>query len=87
MTDPKTPAVPYPMHICAADGVVYDRRRDKWYGTPEVGDKLCCPACGGAMDSEPTEPPIRIFFCYQCGTTYDKVRASWYGLSAHHGAE
>jgi hypothetical protein len=76
--------VPFPMFVCAADGVVYDRRRDRWYGMPEVGEKLCCPACGGAMEVEPKEPPAQIFFCYQCGTTYDKPRSMWYGLAYHH---
>lgn len=81
---PSGRTVAYPMHTCAAEGVVYDERRGSWYGLPEIGDRLNCPACGGAMDAEPKEPPIRIFFCYQCGTTYDRLRGTWYGLTAHH---
>jgi ribosomal protein L37AE/L43A len=75
--------VAYPMHICASDGVVYDQRRGAWHGLPEIGDKLCCPACGSAMEGEPKEPPVNIFVCYQCGTTYDKGRKTWYGLAYH----
>lgn len=85
MSAPPPRTVAFPMHICAGDGVVYDQKRDQWYGVPEVGDHLRCPACGSPMESEPKEPPIRIFFCYQCGTTYDKHRSRWYGLSYHHG--
>lgn len=73
------------MHVCAADGVVYDQRRQAWYGLPEAGDRLFCPACGHAMESEPPEPPRRLFFCYQCGVTFDKVRNGWYGLTFHEG--
>ncbi|MGA7923140.1 MAG: hypothetical protein WCA77_04115 [Thermoplasmata archaeon] len=75
--------VPFPMHVCAADGVVYDQQRDQWYGMPEIGNSLNCPACGGGMEFEPKEPPVRIFFCYQCGTTFDKMGGQWFGLSAH----
>lgn len=80
---PAPAKVPYPMHVCAADGVVYDERRGNWYGLPEIGDRLHCPACGSKMEGEPKEPPTRIFFCYQCGTTYDKVKGAWYGLAYH----
>ncbi len=83
MASPSQPAVAYPMHVCATDGVVYDQRRAAWYGLPTIGEKLCCPACGGRMESEPKEPPARLFFCYQCGTTYDKARGTWYGLAYH----
>ncbi len=83
LSAPATARVPYPMHVCAADGVVYDERRTKWYGLPEIGEKLHCPACGSAMEGEPKEPPTRIFFCYQCGTTFDKLRSVWYGLAYH----
>ena len=81
---PKGQIVPYPTHVCSTDGVVYDQRRQQWYGLPEVADKLCCPACGGAMEGEPHEPPVQMFVCYQCGTTYDKARKTWYGLVYHH---
>jgi hypothetical protein len=84
MTGPANPRVPYPIFVCAAEGIVYDQRRSQWYGMPEVGAKLCCPACGAAMEGEPKEPPVRMFFCYQCGTTYDRTRTLWYGLSYHH---
>lgn len=84
MAAPPTHApVPYPMHVCATDGVVYDQKRSQWYGLPPIENRLCCPACGGRMESEPKEPPARVFFCYQCGTTYDKTRSSWYGLAYH----
>ena len=83
MAPPRSPTVPYPMHVCSADGIVYDQKRAVWYGMPEIGEKLCCPSCGAAMEGGPPEPPIRIFFCYQCGTTYDKQRAAWYGLAYH----
>jgi hypothetical protein len=84
MNGPTRPAVPYPMHVCGADGVVYDERRDRWYGTPEeVGEKLHCPACGTTMEAAPREPPVRVYFCYQCGTTFDRVRGAWYGLAFH----
>ncbi len=76
-------AVAFPMHVCAVDGIVYDERRGAWYGFPEVDARLCCPACGSVMETEPKEPPIRMFFCYQCGTTYDRQRGSWYGLTYH----
>lgn len=86
MAGPPKAAVAYPMHVCAADGVVYDTTRGQWYGIGEVGEKLCCPACGSGMESEPKEPPARVFFCYQCGTTYDKLRKAWYGLAYHRAA-
>ena len=75
--------VPYPMHVCGNDGVVYDARRAAWYGMPEVGETLHCPGCGAGMEGEPKEPPTRIFFCYQCGITYDKGRGAWYGVAYH----
>ena len=80
MTGPAQPTVPYPLFLCAYDGVVYDRHRDSWHGVPEIDRKLHCPVCGSAMEYEPKEPVARIFFCYQCGTTFDKERAVWYGL-------
>ena len=83
MTGPAKPAVAYPIYVCSAEGVIYDLRRGQWHGLPEVGEKLCCPACGAAMEGEPKEPPTRMFFCYQCGTTYDKSRSVWYGLTYH----
>jgi len=83
MSGPTRPTVAYPMHVCAADGIVYDQRRGQWYGLPEIGDTLCCPACGNRMDAEPKTPPIRVFVCYQCGTTFDRSRAAWYGLAYH----
>ena len=75
--------VPFPMHVCPVDGVVYDVRRSQWYGLPEIKEKLCCPACGSAMETEPKEPPVRVFFCYQCGTTFDRTRGAWFGLAYH----
>ena len=84
MTAPPSANVPYPMYLCAVDGIVFDRKRDGWYGLPEIKEKLCCPACGKAMDGEPKEPPIRVFVCYACGTTFDKGRSQWYGLAYHH---
>jgi len=75
--------VPFPMYVCGHHGVVYDRRRDSWHGLPEVGEKLCCPVCGGAMEFQPKDPPHRIFFCFQCGTTFDKEQGTWYGLAYH----
>jgi len=84
LVGPSNPRVPYPMFVCAAEGVVYDQRRAQWYGLPEIGEKLHCPACGSAMEGEPKDPPVRIFFCYQCGTTYDRSRSAWYGLTYHH---
>lgn len=83
MRGPASPAVAYPMFICATDGVVYDQRRDSWHGLPEVEGKLCCPICGNSMEREPKEPPHRIFFCFQCGTTFDRERSTWYGLAYH----
>lgn len=83
MAAPPRTTVPYPMHVCATDGVVYDQHRAQWYGLPTIEDRLCCPACGSRMEVEPKEPPVRVFFCYQCGTTYDKARAVWYGLAYH----
>jgi hypothetical protein len=83
MTGPARPKLPYPMHVCASDGVVYDERRTTWYGLPEIERSVHCPACGAAMESAPKEPPVRVFFCYQCGTTYDRVRGTWYGLAYH----
>ncbi|HTW40571.1 MAG TPA: hypothetical protein VMF04_06960 [Thermoplasmata archaeon] len=84
MTGPSSPAVPFPMFLCAYHGVVYDRKRDLWHGLPEAETKLRCPICGTPMDSEPKDAPARIFFCYQCGTTYDRDRATWYGIAFHH---
>lgn len=83
MAGPQRSAVAYPMHVCGVDGVIYDQRRSQWYGLPEIGEKLCCPACGSRMDTEPKEPPVRVFFCYQCGTTYDRNRSTWYGIAYH----
>ncbi len=83
MAGPTSDRVPYPMFVCAHDGVVYDRRRDAWHGLPEVGARLCCPVCGGMMEREPKDPPHRIYFCYQCGTTFDRERSTWYGLAYH----
>jgi len=83
MTGPPKPTVPYPLYLCPYDGVVHDRRRERWYGLPEIDRKLHCPICGGSMEYEPKEPVARIFFCYQCGTTFDKERAAWYGLKFH----
>ena len=83
MTGAPRPTVAYPMHVCTADGIVYDQRRSQWYGLGEIAEKLCCPACGARMETEPKVPPIRIFFCYQCGTTFDRTRGAWYGLSYH----
>jgi ribosomal protein L37AE/L43A len=80
---PHSTAVPYPIFVCAHDGVVYDLRREVWHGLPEVNAGLCCPICGGRMEFEPKEPPHRIFFCYQCGTTFDKERTAWFGLAYH----
>jgi hypothetical protein len=85
LSPPPRQPVPYPMHVCATDGIVYDQKRGQWYGVPEVHDRLCCPACGNAMESEPKGGSPRVFFCYQCGTTYDKSRAAWYGLAFHAG--
>lgn len=83
LTGPPRAGVAYPMHVCVADGVVYDQRRSTWYGLPEIGEKLCCPVCGAAMDHEPVEPPVRVFFCYECGTTYDRQRGVWFGVAFH----
>ena len=83
MAAPRSLQVPYPMFLCAIDGLVYDLKRDTWYGVPPVGDRLCCPICGNGMDAEPKEPPTRLFACYQCGTTFDKARTTWYGLAYH----
>lgn len=83
MGSPTKPTVQFPMHVCGVDGVVFDERRGSWYGLPEIDSKLCCPICGSAMEVEPKEPPVRMFFCYQCGTTFDKQRTSWYGLAFH----
>ncbi len=83
MASPRGRDVPFPMHVCAVDGVVFDEKRDRWYGLPEIGEKLCCPVCGQAMEGEPPEPPVRLFFCYQCGTTFDKGRSAWYGIVPH----
>jgi hypothetical protein len=83
MRGPTAPTVPYPIHVCATDGVVYDERRAAWYGLPELTEKVACPGCGGRMEGEPNEPPVRMFFCYQCGITFDRNRASWYGLAYH----
>ncbi len=83
MAPPPRSTVAYPMHVCGTDGVVYDQARSQWYGLPQIGEKLCCPGCGSAMETEPKEPPIRLFFCYQCGTTYDRARGTWYGLAYH----
>ena len=84
MAAPPNSRVPFPMFICANDGIIYDQKRTAWYGVPEIEGRLHCPACGSAMDSEPKVPPVRIFFCYQCGTTYDRTRSLWYGLAYHH---
>jgi len=86
MTGPSKPKLPYPMHICAADGIVYDERRTQWYGLPEIGETLHCPACGSRMEGTPRDPPVRIFYCFQCGTTFDRVRQTWYGLVYHHAS-
>ncbi len=83
MAPPPRANVPFPMHVCATDGVVYDQRRAQWYGLPAIGPTLCCPACGQRMESEPKDAAPRVFFCYQCGTTYDKAREAWYGLVYH----
>ncbi|HEV2231598.1 MAG TPA: hypothetical protein VGS18_05385 [Thermoplasmata archaeon] len=83
MAGPQRAAVAFPMHVCGVDGVIYDQRRSQWYGLPEIGEKLCCPACGARMDTEPKGPPVRVFFCYQCGTTYDRNRSTWYGIAYH----
>jgi hypothetical protein len=83
MAGPTAPAVPFPLYLCAIDGVVYDRRRSAWYGLPEIQDQLFCPTCGFKMQGEPKEPPVRMFYCYQCGVTYDRQRTSWYGVAYH----
>jgi ribosomal protein L37AE/L43A len=83
LAGPASPHVAYPMFACAVDGVIYDKRRAQWYGLPEVGSKLCCPACGSAMEVEPQDAAPLLFFCYQCGTTFDKSRQAWYGLAYH----
>jgi len=83
MSGPSARNVPFPMYVCGQDGVVYDHKRDAWHGLPEVGPRLCCPICGGAMEVEPKEPPHRVYFCYQCGTTFDKEAGTWYGLAYH----
>jgi len=83
LTPPPGRQVAFPMHVCGADGIVYDEKRAMWYGLPEVGTKLCCPGCGAAMDGEPKEPPVRIFVCYQCGITFDRATTSWFGLAYH----
>ncbi|MHB1435766.1 MAG: transposase family protein [Thermoplasmata archaeon] len=81
MAGPNRPVVPYPMFVCTIDGVVYDRKRQLWYGLPEIGEELHCPLCGAKMEGEPSQPPVRIFFCYQCGTTFDRSRSTWYGVA------
>lgn len=73
----------FPMHICGADGIVYDEKRGRWYGLPEAPDRLCCPGCGAPMEGEPPEPPKRIFVCYQCGITFDRPAGAWFGLAFH----
>ncbi len=76
-------SVPFPMHVCATDGIVYDERRSQWYGLPEVEAKLHCPGCGAAMEGEPPTPPSRVFVCYQCGITFDRATSAWFGLAYH----
>lgn len=83
MAGPATASVPYPIYVCASDGIVFDLRRSLWHGLPEGPVKVCCPVCGTPMEREPKEPPHRLFFCYQCGTTYDRERSTWYGLAYH----
>ena len=83
LASPSRGPVMYPMHVCAADGVVYDQKRGNWYGLPSIEERLCCPGCGNSMESEPRDAPARVFFCYQCGTTFDKSRGAWYGLAYH----
>ena len=80
---PRGGIVPYPMYVCTTDGVVYDQRRQSWYGLAEAGEHLACPACGHAMETEPSEGAPRLYFCYQCGVTFDKARNSWFGHTFH----
>jgi hypothetical protein len=83
MTSPAPPEATYPMHVCAVDGIVYDQRRNAWYGLHTPPMKLHCPVCGGTMEGEPKAPPHVMHFCFQCGTTFDRHRHTWYGLVMH----
>ena len=85
LSGPPTPTVPFPMYICAYDGVIHDQKRDLWHGLPEAPSKFFCPVCGGVMEVEPKAPPHRIFYCFQCGTTYDRERTTWFGLAYYRG--
>jgi len=81
MTGPPARSVPYPIHTCGIDGVVYDERRGQWHGLPEIDRKVFCPGCGAPMEAEPKDPPVRLFVCYQCGITLDRPRSAWFGLA------
>lgn len=84
MALPPGRSLPYPMHSCAVDGVVYDVRRQRWYGLPDLREGVYCPLCGSAMEggASADEPP-KLLFCYQCGVTLDRSQSVWYGLVGH----
>lgn len=87
MASPAPPGSAFPMSLCPTDGVVYDEKRNSWYGMIEPNRVQHCPGCGGQMEGEPKGAPA-MHFCFQCGVTYDHQRRTWYGLSfrpEHHG--
>jgi len=82
LISPARPGVAYPMHFCSVDGVVFDERRNLWYGFAEPPAQIHCPNCGLKLEGEPKDAPA-MYFCFQCGVTYDRSRKEWYGMSLH----
>jgi hypothetical protein len=83
LANPARAGSPYPMHVCTADGLVYDQTRNLWYGLPENLNAPHCPVCGMAMETESARGPPTLHFCFQCGVTYDGRRKAWYGVLGH----
>lgn len=77
---PHKPDAAYPMLFCHHDGIVYDVKRNTWYGITRLPPIVRCPGCGQEMDGEPKGAAV-MHFCFECGITYDRLKNTWYGVN------